>query len=70
MNTLLEHLKTYLYDTLSIEIETEPFRLQNNLPFFLTDSYLFRELMLLNQPCLLMIAKDHEVLWKIARLAQ
>ncbi len=60
MNRLHESLKAYLNETLNVIIETHPYENQNSLPFFLTDAYIFFEISLFKQPCLLMIAKENK----------
>lgn len=60
MNKLHKHLNTYLYETLNVTTETHPYQNQNNLPFFLTNTYTFFEIFLFKQPCLLMIAQENQ----------
>lgn len=60
MNKLPESLKAYLYETLNLAIETHPYENQNKLPFFLTNAYVFLEISLFKQPCLLMIAQEND----------
>lgn len=60
MNKLHESLKAYLNETLNVIIEMHPYENQKNLPFFLTDAYIFFETSLFKQPCLLMIAKENK----------
>lgn len=59
MQSILESLKAYLYETLSITIEAHPWKNQSNLPFFLADTYNLFEISLFDQPCLLMIAQEN-----------
>lgn len=60
MKKLHESLKTYLYEVLNAKIETYPYENQKKLPFFLTDAYIFFEISLFKQPCLLMIAQESQ----------
>lgn len=60
MNKLHEDLKTYLYQTLNVRTELHPYENQGNLPFFLTNAYIFFEISLFKQPCLLMIAQENK----------
>ena len=50
-------LESYLSDILGIQITIHRWKEQNKLPFFLTITYDFDEMLLLGHPCLLMIAK-------------
>lgn len=58
MDTLIESLKQYLYETLKVTVEAYPWKGQSSLPFFLVNNYYFYEISLLGQPCLLMIYRE------------
>lgn len=55
---ILETLKHYLQETLKIQVKIHPWKKRKDLPFYLLNSYEFHELTLLNQPAVLMIAKE------------
>jgi len=59
MGTLIENIKKYLEDTLGIGISIFPWKDQKKLPLFLVNAYTFFEISLLNNPCLIMMAKNN-----------
>lgn len=58
MSNLFEKTKKYLQETLGVDISIFPWKDQGKLPLFLTNAYIFFETSLLNNPCLMMIAKN------------
>lgn len=58
MNSWIDKSKAYLGEVLGIEIVFLPWKEQTKLPFFLIDAYYFFQISLLNNVCLLMIAKN------------
>ena len=57
MDKIVEAAKKYIQETIGPEIKTSPWKEQNQLPFFLVDSYHFYKTELLRKTCLLMVAK-------------
>lgn len=57
MSDLIERLKSYLNEVLSVSVEVHQWR-NGNLPFFLTNSYEFFKFSIFEQPCLLMVSKE------------
>lgn len=58
MNDLIVRLQKYLEETLGVEITILSWKEQKKLPFFLVDAYVFFEMSLLNNSCLLMVSKE------------
>jgi hypothetical protein len=52
-------LERYLADTLGMRVTIHPWKGRNRLPFFLTATYDFHEVLLLGHSCLLMGAKEN-----------
>lgn len=58
MKNTIEDLKHYLHETLNVQTHIQPWDGQGELLFFLRDLYDFYEITLLQQRCLLIIAKE------------
>jgi hypothetical protein len=59
MKSLLRDFERHLKENLDITAATKKWDGVDSLPFFLRDSYTLYEVSLLNTPCLLMVARDH-----------
>ncbi len=57
MEGYIKAVKDYLYSTMQVRINLEPWQAGRELPFFLQDLYEFYTVVLFKQPCVLMIAK-------------
>lgn len=58
MRDLIENLKSYLNEALSISINVHPWK-NSRMPFFLADAYEFFKCSIFEQPCLLMVYKEN-----------
>lgn len=61
MDKIVENLKQYIQETLKIEVEICYWKEQENLPYFLIDTYFFCKISLLGQPCLLIISRIDDI---------
>lgn len=61
MNKVIEAVKRYLLEVLDVRSEAHPWKAKDKLPHFLTDSYDFYEILLLDTPCLLMVPSEATV---------
>ncbi len=57
MRNLIQDLKNYINELLSLQVSVEKWDGADQLPFYLRNLYAYYQTVLLNHPCLLMIAK-------------
>ncbi len=58
LDVIIKTLEHYLCEVLNVRFRVRPWKSKSDLPLFLVNFYEFYEITLLEQPCLLMIAKE------------
>ncbi len=62
MSGIIQNFEQYLSDLLGIKVASQPWGLQDSIPFFLKERYLFYEIILMDHPYVIMINNgDDEV---------
>lgn len=62
METIIQVLKRYIKKTLGVQLETKPWKGKEKLPIFLNDLYVFYAVSLLEQSCILAVARESDVI--------